>query len=45
MFSDEPQTAVLKIKGEKEAKGKDFEFSPELKLANPEFAYCSAYAR
>ena len=36
MFSDEPQTAVLKIKGEKEAKGKDFEFSPELKLANPD---------
>ena len=36
MFIDEPQTAVLKVKGEKEAKAKDFEFSPELKLANPD---------
>jgi DNA-directed RNA polymerase subunit alpha len=36
MFSSDPQTAVLKIKGEKEATGADFEFSPELKLANPE---------
>ncbi|MFA5232405.1 MAG: DNA-directed RNA polymerase subunit alpha [Candidatus Paceibacterota bacterium] len=36
MFSEEPQTAVLKIKGEKEATGKDFEFSPELRLANPD---------
>ncbi len=36
MFSDEPQIAVLKIKGEKKAAGKDFEFSPELRLANPD---------
>lgn len=36
IFSDEPQMATLKLKGEKEAKGSDFEYSPELKLANPE---------
>lgn len=35
-FSDEPQVATLKVKGEKEAKGSDFELSSELKLANPD---------
>ena len=35
-FIDEPQTAVLKVKGEKEATGKDFECPADLKLANPD---------
>jgi DNA-directed RNA polymerase subunit alpha len=35
-YVDEPQTAVLKLKGEKEAKGKDFECPADLKLSNPE---------
>ncbi len=35
IFTDEPQTAVLKLKGEKEATGKDFELPDDLKLANP----------
>lgn len=36
MYGDEPQRATLKVKGEKEATGKNFEFSPELELANPD---------
>lgn len=36
MHGDEPQMATLKVKGEKEALGKNFEFSSELELANPE---------
>ncbi|MDD5569299.1 MAG: DNA-directed RNA polymerase subunit alpha [Candidatus Pacebacteria bacterium] len=36
MFSDDPQIAVLKAKGEKKVTGKDFEANPEVKLANPE---------
>lgn len=35
-FIDEPQTAVLKVKGEKEATGKDFECPADLKLSNPD---------
>lgn len=35
-FIDEPQTAVLKVKGEKEATGKDLECPADLKLANPD---------
>ncbi len=35
-FSDESQTATLVVKGEKEAKGKDFKLSPQLELSNPE---------
>lgn len=34
LHSDEPQKAILKIKGEKEITGKDFEFSSEVELAN-----------
>lgn len=34
LHSDEPQKAILKVKGEKEITGKDFEFSPEVELAN-----------
>lgn len=33
---DEPQTAVLSVKGEKEATGKDFKLPNDLKLANPD---------
>ncbi|MFA5012987.1 MAG: DNA-directed RNA polymerase subunit alpha [Candidatus Paceibacterota bacterium] len=36
LFTDEPQIAVLKQKGEKKITGKDFEKNPELKLANPD---------
>lgn len=36
IFTDEPQIAVLKVKGEKKVTGKDFEKNAELKLANPE---------
>lgn len=36
IFSDEPQVATLKAKGEKEVKGSDFKLSSELKLANPD---------
>lgn len=34
IFSDEPQTATLKIKGEKEVKGSDFKFPPQVELIN-----------
>ncbi len=34
VFGDEPQTATLKIKGEKEVKGSDFEFPSQVKLIN-----------
>jgi DNA-directed RNA polymerase subunit alpha len=33
---EEPQTAVLTLKGEKEAKGSDFKLPNDLKLANPD---------
>ncbi|MDP2951343.1 MAG: DNA-directed RNA polymerase subunit alpha [bacterium] len=36
MHSDEPQIISLSVKGEKEAKGKDFKLTSELELANPE---------
>jgi DNA-directed RNA polymerase subunit alpha len=34
IFGDEPQKAVLKVKGEKEATGSDFELSSQLELVN-----------
>jgi len=34
LHSDEPQKAILKIKGEKEAKGSDFEFPTQAELIN-----------
>jgi len=34
MFTDEPQIATLKIKGEKEVRGKDFNFSNQVELIN-----------
>ncbi|MBI1971651.1 MAG: DNA-directed RNA polymerase subunit alpha, partial [Candidatus Wildermuthbacteria bacterium] len=33
-FATEPQTASLKVKGEKEIKGSDFELPPQLELVN-----------
>lgn len=35
-YSDEPQTIILKTKGEKEVQAKDFKITAQLKLANPE---------
>lgn len=34
MFGDDPQTATLKAKGEKEVRGADFEFPSQVKLIN-----------
>lgn len=36
IFEGEEQTATLKVKGEKEVTGKDFELPTQAKLANPE---------
>ncbi len=36
MYSGEPQTITLSVKGEREVKGKDFKLTSELELANPE---------
>ena len=36
MIGEEPQRAVLKVKGEKEVKGADFELPTQLELVNPE---------
>ncbi|MCX6791325.1 MAG: DNA-directed RNA polymerase subunit alpha [Candidatus Gribaldobacteria bacterium] len=36
MFSGEPQNITLSVKGEKEAKGKDFKLTSELELINPD---------
>jgi DNA-directed RNA polymerase subunit alpha len=36
IFTDTPQMATLRVKGEKEVFGKDFKISDDLKLANPE---------
>lgn len=36
VFGEEPQTATLKVKGEKEAKGSDFEFPSQVELVNPD---------
>lgn len=35
-FSEEPQVIHLKVKGEKEAKAKDFKLTSEVELANPD---------
>src|SRR4030043_68043 len=34
LFADEPQKAILKVKGEKEVKGGDFEISSQVELIN-----------
>jgi DNA-directed RNA polymerase subunit alpha len=36
MFTDEPQIGKLKVKGEKEVKGADFELPTQVKLVNPD---------
>lgn len=35
-FAEDPQAIILKAKGEKEVKAKDFKLTSQLKLANPE---------
>ncbi|MBM3250839.1 MAG: DNA-directed RNA polymerase subunit alpha [Candidatus Nealsonbacteria bacterium] len=37
IFSDEPQKATLKIKGEKEVKGSDFKFPSQVELVNKSY--------
>ena len=34
IYTDQPQKATLKVKGEKEVKGSDFEFPPQVELVN-----------
>jgi len=41
LFTDEPQTAVLSVKGVKEATAKDFKLSSQTKIANPELHIAS----
>lgn len=36
MHDEEPQQATLKVKGEKEVKGKDFDFPTQVELKNPD---------
>lgn len=36
LYSTEPQTITLSVKGEKEARGKDFKLTSELELVNPD---------
>lgn len=36
IFTEDPQTATLVVKGEREVTGKDFELPADLKLANPD---------
>lgn len=36
IFTEDPQTATLVVKGEQEVTGKDFELPADLKLANPD---------
>ena len=36
IYTDEPQKATLKVKGEKEVKGGDFELPPQVELVNPD---------
>jgi DNA-directed RNA polymerase subunit alpha len=37
VFSEEPQKAILKVKGEKEVLGSDLKLPPQLELANPDW--------
>lgn len=41
MFSQEPQTATLKVKGERVVKGKDFALSSQLELVNGDQEICT----
>jgi DNA-directed RNA polymerase subunit alpha len=36
LFTEEPQKAILKVKGEKEVKGADFELPAQVELVNPD---------
>lgn len=41
LFSEEPQKAILKIKGRKEVKGSDFELPSQIELVNKEAPVCT----
>jgi DNA-directed RNA polymerase subunit alpha len=41
LFSEEPQKAVLKIKGKKEVKGSDFELPGQVELVNKDAPVCT----
>ncbi len=45
VFSDEPQKASLKIKGEKKVKGSDFKFSPQVELVNKDIHIATLSAK
>ena len=45
VFTEEPQRATLKIKGEKEVKGSDFELSPQVELVNKSLHIASLTAK
>ncbi|OHA62071.1 MAG: DNA-directed RNA polymerase subunit alpha [Candidatus Wildermuthbacteria bacterium GWA2_46_15] len=45
IFSEEPQKAILKIKGEKEVKGKDFSLPSQLELINKDEHLASLTAK
>jgi len=45
IFTDEPQKAILKIKGEKEVKGKDFNLPSQVELANKDCYIASLTAK
>jgi DNA-directed RNA polymerase subunit alpha len=45
IFSEEPQKAILKIKGEKEVKGKDFSLPSQLELINKDEHIASLTAK
>ncbi len=41
VFSEEPQKAILKIKGKKEVKGSDFEFPSQVELVSKDAPVCT----
>ncbi|MDP3093445.1 MAG: DNA-directed RNA polymerase subunit alpha [bacterium] len=45
MFSDEPQKAILKVRGEKDVKGKDVEIPSQMELVNKEEHIASLTAK
>ncbi len=45
LFTDEPQKAILKVKGEKEAKGADFELPSQVELVNKDCHIATLTAR
>lgn len=41
IFTDEPQKATLKVKGEKKVKGSDFDFPAQIELVNKDAQICT----